>query len=286
MRAVLLIKAAFRRESTTLLNFVRAPGPDFRGINKGGDLQLHLELAGGLTGDMFVAAVLDAFPQFEDRVTASIDAVEAACPVVCSFEVHADHDRLGHRFDVEPFTKYFGNIPFAFAVISQGDCAPHEPSNFRSVRDRLSAASIDQSVRAHSENLFRLLADAEAAAHGIEADSIEFREIGAWDAIADIVGAATLIDALGTARWTASPVLIPQAMTPTGAAILRYLCPSGGCAAPKQYPLVGSGTGFPSRSPCYNHVRVLCFDERAVSLPARTLAAAQTPRMRAKRASN
>jgi pyridinium-3,5-bisthiocarboxylic acid mononucleotide nickel chelatase len=237
-------------------------------------LQLHLELAGGLTGDMFAAAVLDAFPQFEDRVAASIDAVEGACPVVCSFEVHTDHDRLGHRFEVEPFTKCFGNIPFAFSMIPQGDCASHEHITFRSVRDRLGAASIDRSVRAHSENLFLLLAQAEAAARGIEAESIEFREMGAWDAIADIVGAATLIDALGTARWTASPVRIPEGMTATGAAILRYLCPTGGCAAPKEYPLVGSGIGFSSRSPCRcNHARVLCFDEGA----------ARTPKMRAKR---
>jgi hypothetical protein len=248
-------------------------------------MQLHLELVGGLTGDMFVAAVLDAFPQFEDRVAESIDAVEEACPVVCSFEAHADHDRLGHRFEVEPFTKYFGNIPFAFSVISHGDSISHEQINFRSVRDRLSAASIDEHVRAHAEQLLLLMAEAEAAEHGIEAESIEFREIGAWDAIADIVGAATLIDALAAARWTASPVLIPEGMTPTGAAILRYLCPHGGCAAPKDYTLVGSGTGFPSRSPHrFHHVRVLCFDEGVA--PARTLRSAQNPRMRAKRVRN
>src|SRR3974390_1917126 len=104
---------------------------------------------------MFLAAVLDAFPQFEDRVAASIDAVEEACPVVCSFDVHADRDRLGHRFEVEPFTKYFGNIPFE--VTSPGDCAAFEPFNIRAVCDRLSAASIDQAVRAHSKNLLFLL---------------------------------------------------------------------------------------------------------------------------------
>jgi pyridinium-3,5-bisthiocarboxylic acid mononucleotide nickel chelatase len=193
-------------------------------------LQLHLELAGGLTGDMFLAAVLDAFPQFEDRVSAAIDAVAEAC-------------------------------------------AAYQPYKFRSVCDRLNGASIDQAIRAHSRNLLGLLAEAESAAHGVETASFEFHEIGAWDAIADIVGAAALIDALDTARWSASPVRVPEGMTPTGTAILRYLCPTGGSAAPKQYALVGSGTGFPSRSPCpCNPVRVLCFDESADSRKLRARA--------------
>jgi uncharacterized protein (DUF111 family) len=196
-------------------------------------LQLHLELAGGLTGDMFLAAVLDAFPQFEDRVAASIDAVEEPCRVVRSYDEHLGRDRSSHL-------------------------------NFRAVSDRLSSASIDQAVRAHSKNLLLLLVEAESAAHGSEAPSIESHEIGAWDAVADIVGAAALIDALDTARWSASPVLVREGMTPTGTAILRYLCPTGGCAAPKNYALVRSGTGFPSRSPCpRNPVRVLCFEKGA-----------------------
>jgi uncharacterized protein (DUF111 family) len=196
-------------------------------------LQLHLELAGGLTGDMFLAAVLDAFPQFEARVAASIDAVEEACPVVRYFDVHTGRDRLSHL-------------------------------NFRAVSNRLSSASMDQAVRAHSKNLLLLLAEAESAAHGSVAATMESHEIGAWDAVADIVGAAALIDALNTARWSASPVLVPEGMTPTGTAILRYLCPTGGCAAPTNHALVGSGTGFPSRSPCpRNPVRVLCFEKGA-----------------------
>jgi uncharacterized protein (DUF111 family) len=198
-------------------------------------LRLHLELAGGLTGDMFLAAVLDAFPQFEARVAASIDAVEEACPVICSYDAHTERDRLTGL-------------------------------SFRAVSDRLSSASIDQAVRAHSKNLLRLLAEAESQAHGSEAASMESHEIGAWDAVTDIVGAATLIDALDTAHWSASPVLVPEGMTPTGTAILRYLCPTGGCAAPKNHALVGSGTGFPSRSPCpRNPARLLCFEKGADS---------------------
>src|SRR5258708_38646108 len=84
-------------------------------IESGGTLDLHLNLGGGLTGDMFIAAVLDAFPQFEQRVLAAIDAMDGPYPVACSLVAHADYEVRGHRFEIEPFDKYFGYIPIAFS---------------------------------------------------------------------------------------------------------------------------------------------------------------------------
>jgi hypothetical protein len=94
-------------------------------------LDLHLDLSGGLTGDMFIAAVLDAFPRFEARVIEAIDALDASYPVICSLIEHSDHEVSGHRFEIEPFDKYFGHIPFAF---------PQEPASWDSVRERLGGA--------------------------------------------------------------------------------------------------------------------------------------------------
>ena len=116
--------------------------------------------------------------------------------------------------------------------------------------------------------------------------------------MADIVGASALIAALGAARWTASaaplgggrvktahgilPVPAPattqllmglptiddgidgERVTPTGAAILRYLCPPGsfgrGRGGSVRF-LLASGTGFGTRTlrGLSNHLRVLCY---------------------------
>ena len=101
-------------------------------------LNLHLNLSGGLTGDMFIAAVLDAFPRFEARVIAAIDAFDAPYPVVCSLIACSDHDVTGHRFEIEPFDKYFGHIPLAF---------PQDRASWESVRERLVGAEIGAGVR-------------------------------------------------------------------------------------------------------------------------------------------
>jgi len=222
-------------------------------------LHLHLNLAAGLTGDMFIAAVLDAFPRFEQRVIAAIDALDSPYPVVCSLVPHADNDVIGHRFEIEPFNKYFGYIPFAFSQERAGE----------SVRERLLAAGVPSGVRVHAAGIFDLLVKAESEIQGILPEKAAF-ERAAWNSTAQVAGAAVLIDALQPARWTASPFPPVDAVTPTGAAILEYLYPlrsrSKGPQLPSVRTLTRSGTGFGNLTSQHNFMRLLCFDEGDAAL--------------------
>jgi hypothetical protein len=215
-------------------------------------LDLHLNLSGGLTGDMFIAAVLDAFPRFEARVIAAIDALDAPYPVVCSLIADSGHEVAGHRFEIEPFDKYFGHIPLAF---------PLERASWNSVRQRLVGAEIGAGVRTHATKIFELLVRAEAALQGVLPERVAF-ETGAWNSIAQVVGAAALIDALDKARWSASAFPEGGAVTLTGAAIVDYLCPprSRGRPQPKARSLVRSGTGFGLVGSENDYMRLLCFE--------------------------
>jgi pyridinium-3,5-bisthiocarboxylic acid mononucleotide nickel chelatase len=221
-------------------------------------VDLHLGFSVGLTGEMFIAAVLDAFPRFEQRVIRAIDALDSPYPVVCSLVAHSDYEVTGHRFEIEPFDKYLGHIPLAF---------PQEPARWESVRDRLVAAEIGPDVRTHATKIFELLVRAEAAVHGILPERVAF-EAGAWNSMAQIVGAATLIDALDTSRWSASPFPPAGAVTLTGAAIVDYLCPprSRGRPQPRARSLLRSGTGFGFRTSQNNYMRLLCFEAAAALL--------------------
>jgi hypothetical protein len=240
-------------------------------------VDLHLNLSGGLTGDMFIAAVLDAFPHLESRVIRAIDVLDSSYPVVCSLVPHADYEVPGHRFEIEPFDKYLGRIPLAF---------PQEPAGWESLRDRLAAAEIGPRVRTHATKIFELLVRAEAAVHGILPERVAF-EAGAWNSMAQVVGAATLIDALDGAQWSASPFPPGGAVTLTGAAIVDYLCPprARGRPQPRARSLVRSGTGFGLRTSQNNYVRLLCFEAGEAALsesddpraPQRTDARAQQP---------
>jgi hypothetical protein len=236
-------------------------------------MHIHLDLAGGLTGDMFIAASLDAFPRFEAPVMAAIDALDGPYPVTCSLVAHLDRDITGRRFEVVPFNQYFGHLPFAFPVVSQGDCVSHEQTTWEAVRERLNAAHIALSVRRHAINIFELLVEAESEVRGIEPEKVAFQEVGAWDAIAEIVGAAAVIDALGAVRWTASALPLEEAVTLTGASILGYLCPAStpDDCLPHVRALAADGRGFGSHrlSNIKGHMRMLCFDEDSSMIPPR-----------------
>ncbi len=211
-------------------------------------MHLHLDLSGGLTGDTFIAAVLDAFPRFEQRVISAIDALDAPYPVVCSLVAHSAEQMSGHRFEIEPFVKYFGHIPLAF---------PQEPARWESVRERLIAAEIAPAVRVHATQIFELLVRAEAAVRNIVPERVVF-EAGAWNSIAQVVGASTLIDALDTAQWSASAPSTRGAVSLAGAAIVDYLCPPRSRGRPQPMPrsLARSGIGFGLAENAYT--RLLC----------------------------
>jgi hypothetical protein len=222
-------------------------------------VNLHLKFSGGpdggITGDMFIAAVLDAFPRFEQRVMSAIDTLDAEYPVVCSLVASdtevAGHRFNGHRFNIEPFDKYFGHIPLVF---------PEERSSWRSVRERLVGADIAPGVRRHAMKIFEFMVRAEAGAHGIQPERVAF-EPGAWNSMAQVVGAATLIDALEAAHWSVS-ITNGGAMSLVAAAIVDYLCPasSRGRPLPQARSLARSGTGFGLFRSANNYVRLLCFE--------------------------
>jgi uncharacterized protein (TIGR00299 family) protein len=76
------------------------------------------------------------------------------------------------------------------------------------VLDIVAGAVLPDRVRHNVEKVFRRLAAAEAAVHGVAPEEVEFHEVGAVDAIVDIVGVCLGLDRLGIDRLTAGPVAL------------------------------------------------------------------------------
>jgi uncharacterized protein (TIGR00299 family) protein len=68
----------------------------------------------------------------------------------------------------------------------------------------LAASALDQDIQQRALAIFTRLADAEAAAHGTSRDEVHFHEVGALDAIVDIVGAVIGLKLLGIEQVYAS----------------------------------------------------------------------------------
>ena len=226
--------------------------------------RFHLDPVGGIAGDMFAAAMLDARPDLADGLRSALAGLELPPSVEIAIEPHRDAALAGVRFKVTaPEDDAHGHVRLA------------------DVRARLKAARIESAVRERARAIFTLLAEAEGAVHGLDPAEVTFHEVGAWDATVDIVAAAHLIEALGPTRWSVGAIplgsgrvrcahgLLPvpapavvhllrglathddgiegERVTPTGAAILKHLAPD---PAPAREPetLVGTGTGFGSRA--------------------------------------
>jgi uncharacterized protein (TIGR00299 family) protein len=251
------------------------------------ELHVHLDPVGGIAGDMFVAALLDAWqdqaPELADQVIAAVRAVGVGDDVDIEHLAHRDDVLTGSRFAVS--REHTG----------PADGSDHQHVHWRSLRARLLEAPLAPTVRDRAIAIFALLAEAEAGVHGVAVDDATFHEVGAWDSIADIVAAAYLIETLGVARWSVGtlplgrgrvrcahgelPVPAPatvrllegfafhddgragERVTPTGAAILKQLDAGTPMdAEPRQLTRSGLGFGLRRLDGMSNVLRVLAFE--------------------------
>ena len=74
------------------------------------------------------------------------------------------------------------------------------------VVDLVEGLGLSASVEADALSVFRLLGESEAAVHGTDLEGTAFHEVGADDAIADVVGCCLLLDDLGIDRVVTTPL--------------------------------------------------------------------------------
>ncbi|MEL6064767.1 MULTISPECIES: LarC family nickel insertion protein [unclassified Methylobacterium] len=180
-------------------------------------MHIHLDALGGVAGDMFAAALLDAFPEHREGVGASIRAVDAR--LACALQPHNDgilrgarfvvsgpgdepEHRAGHRHDHHHHHHDHDHDHAHDHMQAHGPGHGHRP--WSEIRAALTQADLAPAVRAHALGIFGHLADAEARVHGLLVEAVAFHEVGAFDSIADIVAAAHLIAALEARSWSVS----------------------------------------------------------------------------------
>ena len=152
----------------------------------------HFDCFSGISGDMTLAALIDAGVDVE--------------PIRQGLESLG----LPIRLEVEKVRKG------GFAATAVRIDAPDEKSHrhLPQVEEIVNRGRLTDGQRSLALRIFRRLAEAEAAAHGMPLAKVHFHEVGALDSIADIVGAAIGLDLLGVERFTSRPV-------PTGSGMVK-----------------------------------------------------------------
>jgi uncharacterized protein (TIGR00299 family) protein len=93
------------------------------------------------------------------------------------------------------------------ACLTGAPVQAHQHRPYAVIRDLIAASALPERVRERAQRVFRTLAVAEASVHGVDPDQVEFHEVGAVDAIADVVGCCLLLEQLGITRIISGPIM-------------------------------------------------------------------------------
>lgn len=153
---------------------------------------LWLNPAAGVAGDMLLAALLAAGAD-EAHVRDQLGRL----------------DLPGWELDVVA-TSRRGLTATAVRVRTAED-GTHRP--WSEIEALLASAALDPAVADGARRTFRLLAEAEGRVHGIPPHRVHFHEVGALDALVDVVGTWAAFASLGAPRVVAAPVGLGSGLT-------------------------------------------------------------------------
>ncbi len=303
----------------------------------------YLDCFAGISGDMFLGALLEAgvpLQVLQDATAAlnlnaslrveTVDRSGISCTKVHVLE--GDHladepeagDAMPHQHTQEPLsaqpkTQYLHKTGHAHTrehshshEHEEGHEHPHiHGRSLTVIRALIQAAQLQEPVKAFATMAFELLGASEAKIHNVPVDQIHFHEVGAVDAIVDIVAASAGIHHLRIGAWHSSPLNVGGGMvscahgnfpvpapatadllrglptysahiqkelvTPTGAALIRALAPTFGTQPAMRVEQIGYGAG--TRNPTgFPNVLRLSIGESSgsVAVPSETITVLET----------
>jgi uncharacterized protein (TIGR00299 family) protein len=235
----------------------------------------YFDCPSGAAGDMILGALVDAGLPFEalerelGRLRLPGYSLERSTVMKAGFratkvDVHVhDHDHASGAAGHTHERPHAGHV--------------HPNRNLTSILEIIARSDLPNPVKGNASRIFTRLAEAEARVHGTTPEQIHFHDVGAVDAIVDVVGACVGLHLLGVAavHCGALPVgggfvtgphgKIPvpgpataellhgfpvvdigvrrELVTPTGAAILTTLAIAAGVMPPMTVSAVGYGAG-------------------------------------------
>jgi len=214
----------------------------------------YFDCFSGISGDMTLGALVDAGLSV-DQLRSSLQALQVP----------------GWQLSAEKVWK--NGMSATYVKVATEDQSKHR--SLSTIVEILEKSQLAVSVRQRAAAIFTKLGEAEASVHDVPLEKIHFHEVGAIDAIVDIVGACIGFDALGIEKFACSalnvgggtakmahgilPVPAPatakllqgkptysngvqrELVTPTGAAIVATLCDHFGPQPPLSVSHIGYG---------------------------------------------
>ncbi len=216
----------------------------------------YFDCFSGISGDMTLGALVDAGLSL-DYLREQLRGLEVP----------------GWQLSSEKVWK--NGMSSTYVKVKTEDQSKHR--SLTTILDILQKSKLSPRVREQASAIFRKLGEAEATVHDVPIEKIHFHEVGAVDAIVDIVGACIGFESLGIEQFACSPLnvgggttkmahgVLPvpapatakllqgkptysngvqkELVTPTGAAIVATLCTTFGPQPPMSVSAIGYGAG-------------------------------------------
>ena len=240
----------------------------------------YFDCFSGISGDMTLGALIDAGCDVA-RLRSELRSLQ-----VPGWEISAE--------------KVWKNgMAATYAKVKTEDQKKHR--SLTDILEILEKSELVPQVRDRASSIFQRLGEAEARVHDVPLEKIHFHEVGAVDAIVDIVGACIGFQSLGIDKFACSPLnvgggtakmahgVLPvpapatanllqgkptysngvqrELVTPTGAAIVATLCDSFGPQPPMTVSAIGYGAGTADLEGQPNVLRIMVGEsaEKAVA---------------------
>jgi len=241
---------------------------------------LYFDCFSGISGDMTLGALVDA-----------------GCPLDLLRSELGNLELPGWTISAEKVWK--NGMAATFVRVTTDDQSRHR--SLSAILRLLEESRLAEPVKSKAAAIFRNLGEAEAAVHDVPLEKIHFHEVGALDAIVDIVGVSIGFTALGIEKFACSalnvgggtarmahgvlPVPAPataklllgrptysngvqkELVTPTGAAIVATLCESFGPQPPMTVSAIGYGAGTADLEGQPNVLRIMLGDAAEKVIP-------------------
>ena len=209
--------------------------------------KLYLDCTSGISGDMFVAAMIDLGADLEalERALQSVSdggfhtevrRVKKSGIDCCDFNVVLDTLHENHDHDMEYL---YGHDDSHCHGEEHDHCHCHEEGHdhchcdgeehdhghdhghshrgLAEIREIIAACDMTETAKDIAYDIFDVIAAAESAAHNLPPGEMHFHEVGALDSIVDVISAAVTFDSLGI-----RDVIIPKLYEGTGMVRCRH----------------------------------------------------------------
>lgn len=148
---------------------------------------LWVDAPTGLAGDMLLAALFDLGVD-----QAVVESPLAALGLAGRYRITQHEERSGGLRGVRVDVRGLEDQP------------PHR--HWSGIRDQINAAALAPTLKQRVLAVFTRLAEAEASVHGTSVEAVHFHEVGAIDALVDVVGVCAAMDDLNPAEVVCSPL--------------------------------------------------------------------------------